>query len=108
MLHFCYICSIMITSITHKGLRLLFENDDASKIQSIHAQKLRNILTRLDNAETLSDLNYPGSSLHPLKGNFKGFWALKVDKNYRVIFIFTENKGEVSVEISDVDYMDYY
>ncbi len=108
MLHFCYICSIMITSITHKGLRLLFENDDALKIQSIHAQKLRNILTRLDNAETLSDLNYPGSSLHPLKGNFKGFWALKVDKNYRVIFIFTENKGEVSVKISDVDYMDYH
>ena len=108
MLHFCYICSIMITSITHKGLQLLFENDDASKIQSIHAQKLRNILTRLDNAETLSDLNYPGSSLHPLKGNFKGFWALKVDKNYRVIFMFTENKGEVSVEISDVDYMDYH
>jgi proteic killer suppression protein len=98
----------MITSITHKGLRLLFEEDDASKVQSIHAQKLRSILTRLDNAEALSDLNYPGSGLHPLKGSFKGFWAVKVDKNYRVIFIFTDNKGEISVEISDVDYIDYH
>ncbi len=108
MLHFCYICPIMITSITHKGLRLLFEDDDASKVQPIHAQKLRSILTRLDNAEALSDLNYPGSGLHPLKGKLKEFWAIKVDKNYLVIFIFTENKGEVSVEISDLDYLDYH
>jgi toxin HigB-1 len=98
----------MITGITHKGLRLLFEEDDASKVQSIHAQKLRSILTRLDNAEALSDLNHPGSGLHPLKGKLKEFWAIKVNKNYHVIFIFTENKGEVSVEISDVDYVDYH
>ena len=98
----------MITSITHKGLRLLFEDDDVSKVQSIHVEKLRNILTRLDNAEALSDLNYPGSGLHPLKGNFKRFWAIKVDKKYRVIFVFTEQKGEIFVEVSDVDYIDYH
>ncbi len=98
----------MITSITHKGLRLFFEEGDSSKVQSIHIEKLRNILTRLDNAESLSDLNYPGSELHPLKGKLKSFWVLKVDKNYRVIFIFTEQKGEIFVEVSDVYYIDYH
>ena len=98
----------MITTITHKGLRLLFEEDNSSKVQSVHVEKLRNILTRLDNAESLNDLNYPGSGLHPLKGKLKDFWALKVDKNYRVIFIFTEQKGEIFVEVSDVDYIDYH
>jgi proteic killer suppression protein len=98
----------MIINITDKGLRLLFEEDDASQVQSIHAQKLRIILTHLDNAEALSDLNYPDSGLHLLKGKLKEFWAIKVDKNYRVIFIFSENKGEVSVEISEVNYIDYH
>lgn len=98
----------MITTITHKGLQLLFEEDDSSKVQSIHVEKLRNILTRLDNAESLNDLNYPSSGLHPLNGNLKDFWALKVDKNYRVIFIFTELKGEIFVEVSDVNYTDYH
>ena len=98
----------MIVNIKHKGLKLFFEDNDSSKIHPNHREKLRNILTRLDNAEKLTDLNYPGSGLHRLSGIWKGHWALKVDKNFRVVFMFTDSKNGIEVEISDVDYLDYH
>jgi proteic killer suppression protein len=40
-----------------------------------HLQKVRDILVRLDAAGTLADIDVPGFKLHPLKGEWKGFWA---------------------------------
>jgi toxin HigB-1 len=37
---------------------------------------LRDILVRLDAASTATDMDLPGFRLHPLKGAFKGFWAV--------------------------------
>jgi len=51
-----------------------------------HAAKLRDILARLDAASTVADMDIPGFRLHPLKGDFKGFWAVTVRANWRVIF----------------------
>lgn len=92
----------MIKSIRHKGLRLFYEHEDASKLQPNHIDKIRDILTRLEFAVTLDDVNVPGSRLHPLTGDMKGFWSVKVDKNYRVIFRFE------SGHVEDVDYLDYH
>ena len=33
---------------------------------------------------------YPGSNLHPLKGEWAGFWAVNVSGNRRMIFRFEE------------------
>jgi proteic killer suppression protein len=41
-----------------------------------------------------------GFRLHPLKGEFKGFWAVTVRANWRMIFRF------VDPDAVDVDYMD--
>lgn len=76
----------MIRSFKHKGLKLFYEKGDASKLQPQHVRKIRLILTRLDAAETFEELNVPGYGLHELKGELKGFWSVKVDKNYRLIF----------------------
>lgn len=92
----------MIESIQHKGLRLLWEKDDASKLQQKQVNKIRMILTLLDSALDVQDMNFPGSSLHLLKGDLAGFWAVKVNGNYRVIFRF-ENENAF-----DVDYIDYH
>jgi len=43
-----------------------------------------------------------GFELHPLKGQMKGFWAVTVRANWRVIFRFAEGHAE------DVDYLDYH
>jgi len=67
-----------------------------------HAEKLRDILARLDAAGDVSDLDLPGFRLHPLKGEFKGFWAVTVRANWRVVFRFTDS------EALDVDYVDYH
>jgi proteic killer suppression protein len=92
----------MIVSIRHKGLRLYFEKGDASRLQPQHVSKIRLILTRLHAANVIGDMNIPGYSLHQLSGEMKNFWAVKVDKNYRIIFQF------IAEDAYEVDYLDYH
>jgi toxin HigB-1 len=92
----------VIRSIRHKGLKRLYEEDDPRGVIVEHAEKLRDILARLDAAGGVSDLDLPGFRLHPLKGEFKGFWAVTVRANWRVIFRFADR------EVLDVDYVDYH
>lgn len=47
----------MVQSFHHKGLKLFFEKDDPSKLQPHHIEKIRRILYRLDEAETIDDMN---------------------------------------------------
>ena len=91
----------MIRTIRHKGLKKLFEQDDASGVNPEHVGKLRNILATLHAARTVDHMDLPGFRLHPLKGEFKGFWAVTVRANWRVIFRF-------SVDAEEVDYVDYH
>jgi proteic killer suppression protein len=67
-----------------------------------HTAKLRDILARLDAAGTVADMDLPGFRLHPLKGDFKGLWAVTVRANWRVIFRLAEG------DALDVDYVDYH
>jgi proteic killer suppression protein len=92
----------MIASFRHKGLKLYFEKGDASKLQPQHVSKIRLILTRLQAAKVVGDMNVPGYGLHQLGGELKNFWAVKVDKNYRIIFQF------IAEDAHDVDYLDYH
>jgi len=92
----------MIGSIRHKGLRRLYEDDDSRGVISEHAEKLRDILARLDAASAAADMNLPGFRLHPLKGELRGFWAVTVRANWRVIFRFEDE------DAVDVDYVDYH
>ena len=92
----------MITSIRHKGLRRLYETDDARGVMADYAGKLRRILARLDAAKEPADMDLPGYRLHPLKGNKDGFYAVSVNGNWRVVFRF--ERGDTI----DIDYIDYH
>jgi len=92
----------MIRSIRHKGLKRLHEDDDPRGVIAEHVVKLRDILARLDAARTIADMAMPGFRLHPLKGEMKGFWAVTVRANWRVIFRFADP------DVFDVDYVDYH
>ena len=92
----------MIESFGHKGLRRLFEDDDRSKLAADMVGRLRLILAALEGAEAIEDLNQPTFRLHPLKGDLKGFWAVTVRANWRVVFRFDGGKA------FDVDLMDYH
>jgi proteic killer suppression protein len=65
-------------------------------------QRIRDILTALDAAETLEGLDRPTFRLHALKGERKGYWAVTVRANWRIVFRFTDGKA------SEVDFVDYH
>jgi proteic killer suppression protein len=92
----------MIRSIRHKGLKRLHEDDDPRGVIGEHTEKLRDILARLDAAGAVADMDLPGLRLHLLKGELKGFWAVTVRANWRVIFRFAGR------DALDVDYVDYH
>lgn len=92
----------MIRSFRHKGLKRLYEDDDTRGVAAEHLVKLRNILARLDAAGSPDDMNLPGLNLHALRGQLRGFMAVTVRANWRVIFRFVEGHA------FDVDYLDYH
>jgi proteic killer suppression protein len=92
----------MIESIRHKGLRLFWEKNDPSKLPPTHVGKIRLILTLLHAAKKIEDMDFAGSGLHPLKGEYAGFWAVKVSGNYRIIFRFEKENAH------NIEYLDYH
>ncbi len=61
----------MIGSFKHKGLRSRFEEDDDRKVRADQADRLRLILSALDQAGEAQDMNQPTFRLHPLKGTVR-------------------------------------
>jgi proteic killer suppression protein len=92
----------MIKSFEHKGLEKYFYDGDKNGIQPKHAQKIADILDRLDASINIQDMNYPGSNLHLLKGKLKDLWSVKVSGNWRITFKFMDANAYV------VDYNDYH
>ena len=90
----------MIEGFRHRGLKRLFEDDDLSTAESVG--RMRTILAALDAAERIEDMDIHSFRLHALKGDLKGFWAVTVRANWRVIFRFSRGKA------SDVDLVDYH
>lgn len=92
----------MIQKIRHKGLKLLYEKGSTAKIDANHADKLRRILARLEESREPEDMNLPGYNLHQLKGNYDGFYSVKVSGNWRVVFRFEDGHA------TDVGFVDYH
>jgi proteic killer suppression protein len=89
----------------HKGLAQLHADDSARGVQPAMADKLRKLLLALETAEGLEQMGrYPGWRLHPLKGNWKGFWSLTVTGNWRLAFRYDEATNTAS----DLDLIDYH
>lgn len=92
----------MIYSFRHKGLEKFFTTGSTAGIQVAHARKLSLILARLHDAVDIKDMDFPGSGLHPLKGDLQGYWSVRVNGNWRIIFRFEDGEAEL------VDYVDYH
>lgn len=92
----------MIRSFRHKGLRRFFEDDEASKLPADMLERIRTILSFLDAASKIEELDQPSFRLHPLKGRLRGLWAITVRANWRIVFGFEDGGA------TDVDFMDYH
>jgi len=92
----------VIAYFEHRGLRRFFESGSTAGINAKHAPRLRILLARLHVSRSLKDMDAPGFHLHELKGSRKGTWSVRVNKNWRMTFVFEGGDAHI------VDYEDYH
>ena len=94
-----------IRNVAHRGLRRFIESNDASGLAPQVVEKVRNILTFLQEMEDTRELrDVPSWNAHHLTGDRKGSWSLTVTRNWRITFRIDQTEGE----ILELDYEDYH
>ena len=94
----------MIQSFKHKGLRLLWEQNNSSKLPPELISRIEIMLDVIDSAQQVpEDFGaYQNWNIHKLSGDLIAYWSIKVNKNYRIIFRFYGQHAY------DLDYIDYH
>ena len=92
----------MIKSFRHKGIQQFFETGSKAGIATEHEAKLARQLTLLNAVKGPLEMDVAGWNLHQLKGELAEHWAVKVNGNWRLTFMF---EGEDAIL---VDYQDYH
>ena len=92
----------MIVSFRHRGLKRLYEQGDDTKLGANIRGRVARILFVLDQAERLDEIDMPGFRLHPLSGDRKGTWSIRVTGNWRITFRFEDG------HVYDVNLEDYH
>ena len=96
---------MQIRNVVHRGLRRFVQLDDPSGLAPSVVEKVRNILTFLQEMEDAQELRDVASwKAHLLTGDRKGTWSLTVTRNWRITFRIDPIEGE----ILDLDYEDYH
>ncbi len=91
----------MIKSFDDRDTEVLFLTGKSKRLPN---QILKTALRKLDYlnaAGSLSDLKMPpGNRLEILKGNLKGKSSIRINDQYRIVFLF-ENSNVYEVKITD-------
>lgn len=95
----------MIISFKNEGTEDIFNGKNSKSARKICSESLWKIATRkldqLDSVITLDDLRIPpGNRLEILTGNRKGQYSIRLNDQYRICFVWTE-QGPEQVEIID-------
>lgn len=92
----------MIQRIRHRRLRQYWEKGQARRLNAEWLARIDRILNALDLAQAPADMDLPGFRLHMLKGDYKGFYAVDVSGNWRIVFRFEGS------DTTDIDLIDYH
>ncbi|QEP45031.1 type II toxin-antitoxin system RelE/ParE family toxin [Ectothiorhodospiraceae bacterium BW-2] len=96
----------MIVSFGDKATSDLFHGISSSKVRKLPNQIHEVALYKLDiinAAQNLDDLKSPpGNKLEPLKGDLKGFHSIRINNQWRIVFLWKANSAH------DVKIMDYH
>ena len=92
----------VIESFRHRGLKRLYEQDDARKVSADQLSRISDVLFHLDKAQDPGDLDLPGYRLHPLKGGLRGYWSVTISRNWRITFRLEDG------DAYEVDLVDYH
>lgn len=95
-------CASMIKNIKRSRLQRFFEKDDSKRLSPDMADRIKSILARLHQAETIEDMNIRSYRPHQLKGKQKGVWAVTAKSIWRITFRFEKETA------SDVNFEDYH
>lgn len=95
----------MILSFATKGTQDIFEVVESKLSRKTLPMNLHKIAKRKLNmlavATHLSDLKSPPANhLEPLKGDLQGFYSIRINAQWRIVFIWRNNNAE-QVEILD-------
>jgi proteic killer suppression protein len=94
-----------IRSFAHKGLKKLYEEDNAKGVPPETVDKLRKMFAFLDEMDDPEELRaLPSWKVHTLTGNRKGTWSLSVTANRRLTFRIDLLEREIYV----LDLEDYH
>jgi proteic killer suppression protein len=94
-----------IRNVVHRGLKRFIQNNDASGLAPAVVERVRNIVTFLQEMEDVQEIrDIPSWKVHQLTGNRKGTWSLTITRNWRITFRIDQSRGE----ILDLDYEDYH
>ena len=92
----------MIKSFGDKESERLFLSGKARRLPSEIVKTALRKLDYLNAAVSLEDLRVPsGNRLEALKGDRKGYWSIRINQQYRVVFRFENGHA---YEVSVVDY----
>ena len=94
----------MIISFGDKGTSDLFHGISSRHSRKLPSQIQELALFKLDvlnSAQALEDLRSPpGNRLEPLKGRLKGFYSIRINSQWRIIFRWFQNSA-IDVQITD-------
>ncbi|MCC5639705.1 type II toxin-antitoxin system RelE/ParE family toxin [Nostoc sp. CHAB 5844] len=102
---------LMIVSFKDKGTENIFDGSDSKEARKTCPINLwdvaRRKLDQLNAAISLDDIKIPpGNKLEALKGDREGQHSIRLNKQYRICFVWT-HEGACEVEIVEiVDYHD--
>lgn len=96
----------MIQSFGDSGTEDIFHGTQSKKARSVLPGHLHETaLTKLDwidGAQELEDLRAPPSNrLEALSGDLKGYWSIRINKQYRIIFQWN---GDAATKVRIMDY----
>jgi proteic killer suppression protein len=91
----------MIRSFRHRALQRYWTRGNEAGLRPDWVARIRRLLDALDTASAPSDMAFPGSGFHALRGDQKGRYALTVSRNWRLTFGWS---GEDAVELDLEDY----
>ena len=92
-----------IRNFAHKGLKRLYEDDNAKGVSPDTVDRLRKLFVFLDAMQDAEELRSLAAwKVHTLTGDRKGTWSLSVTRNRRLTFRIEER------EICDLNLEDYH
>jgi proteic killer suppression protein len=91
----------MLTSFGDKDTKKIWEGERVKGLSTEIQEMARRKLRMLNNSKDLADLQIPPSSrLEKLKGNYKEFYSIRINNQWRIIFKWNNGNAK-QVEIID-------